>query len=102
VGISKKEGVFAKIEQDGWSGIAFVNIDSSQATVILTAYDDDGVTIASETISLASFSKQVEQPENIFNISSATYITYSSDKDIVAFQLNSSSDNMMLDGLEGM
>jgi hypothetical protein len=80
-----------------------VNIDSSQATVILTAYDDDGVTIASETISLASFSKQVEQPENIFtqSISSATYITYSSDKDIVAFQLNGSGD-MLLDGLEGM
>jgi len=104
VNIMGKEGVFAKIEKDGWTGIAFVNIGASQASIELTAYDDNGNTIATEPITLPSYSKEVEQPMNIFtqNIDSATYISYSSDRDIVAFQLNASSDNMMLDGLEGM
>jgi hypothetical protein len=104
VGINRKQGVFAKIEKDGWTGIAFVNIEQSQATITLTAYDDSGSAIASETISLASFAKRVDSAQNFFtqNINSATYIAYSSDKDIVGFQLNGSSDNMMLDGLPGM
>ncbi len=104
VGISGKEGVFAKIEKQGWTGIAFVNIESSQATVMLTAYDNYGSIIATQPITLASYAKEVEQPMNIFtqDISAATYISYSSDKEIVAFQLNGSSDGMMLDGLEGM
>ena len=42
VGISGKAGVFAKLEKDGWTGIAFVNIENGSATVTLTAYDDNG------------------------------------------------------------
>jgi YD repeat-containing protein len=104
VGISGKQGVFAKIEKYGWTGIAFVNIEQSQATITLTAYDDYGSAVASETISLASFAKRVDSAQGFFtqNIDSATYIAYSSDKDIVGFQLNGSSDDMMLDGLPGM
>ena len=104
VGISRKEGVFAKIEKQGWTGIAFVNIEQSQATITLTAYDDSGSTVASETISLASFAKRVDSAQGFFtqNIDTATYIAYSSDKDIVGFQLNGSSDNMLLDALPGM
>jgi len=104
VNIMGKEGVFAKIEKQGWTGIAFVNIEDSQASIELTAYDNYGNTIATKEVTLASYAKQVEQPMNIFtqDISSATYISYSSDKDIVAFQLNGASDGMMLDGLEGM
>ena len=43
-------------------------------------------------------------PEDIFgeDISNATYIEYSSDQELVGFQLNGSSDNMMLDGLPGL
>ena len=104
VNIARREGIFAKIENNGWTGIAFVNIGESEASITLTAYDNYGALIATQPITLASFAKQVEQPMNIFtqDISLATYITYSSDRDIVAFQLNGSSDNMMLDGLEGM
>jgi hypothetical protein len=103
VDINSREGVFAKIENNGWTGIAFVNIGASEASITLTAYNDSGASIATQPITLSSYAKEVEQPMNIFSqdISSATYITYSSDKDIVAFQLNGSGD-MMLDGLEGM
>jgi hypothetical protein len=104
VGISGKEGVFAKLEKDGWSGIAFVNTKYSAATVTLTAYDNDGNAIATETVGLSGHEKMVDMAPSLFSqsISNATYITYSSDLDVVGFQLNGSTDNMMLDGLPGM
>lgn len=104
VNISSKEGVFAKIDKEGWAGIAFVNIGGSEAAVDLTAYNDTGNVINTESISLASHAKMVDNSEDIFdkNISNATYITYSSDQELVGFQLNGSSDSMMLDGLPGL
>jgi hypothetical protein len=104
VGISGKEGVFAKLEKDGWTGIAFVNIDNSPASVTLTAYDDSGTIVATETMNVSGYAKVVNIAEDIFtqDISTATYINYSSDKEVVGFQLNGSSGGMMLDGLPGM
>jgi len=48
--------------------------------------------------------KIVDIPENIFHedISTATYLTYQSDRDMVGFQLNGSSDGMMLDSLPSL
>jgi sugar lactone lactonase YvrE len=105
VGISGKEGVFAKIEKEGWTGIALVNIETSQAPITLTAYDNYGNAIAAEAVILSAHEKLVNTVEDIFSgkdISTATYIRYSSDKEVVGFQLNGSSDGMMLDGLPGM
>ena len=104
VGISGKEGAFAKLEKEGWTGIAFVNTGASTASILLTAYDDTGTVITTETIGLDGHAKRVDFALDLFaqNISSATYITYSSDLDVVGFQLNGSTDNMMLDGLPGM
>ena len=107
VNISSKEGVFAKIEKNGWTGIAFVNIESGLATVNLTAYDNSGKVIDTKSISLSAHEKMVDNPKNIFskNIDKATYISYSSDHELVGFQLNCSpdaSDDMMLDGLPGL
>ena len=60
--------------------------------------------IATEVINLNAHEKVVDTPENIFtgDITNATYITYSSDREVVGFQLNASSDGMMLDALPGM
>ena len=104
VAINRKEGVFAKIEKQGWTGIAFVNTEDSQASVTLTAYDNNGTSVASRTFTLGGYAKMVDEAQDLFtqDISSATYISYSSDKDVVGFQLNGSSDDMMLDGLPGM
>ncbi|MBW1901318.1 MAG: endo alpha-1,4 polygalactosaminidase, partial [Deltaproteobacteria bacterium] len=103
VSISSKNGVFAKIEKDGGTGIAFVNIENASAVVTMTAYDDSGNVIATETLNLNAHGKVVDVPENLFSkdISTATYIAYSSDKEVVGFQLNVSSDDMMLDALPG-
>jgi hypothetical protein len=101
VGIVAKAGVFAKTEKDGWTGIAFVNIENSPATVTMTAYDDSGNVIATESLNINAYEKVVNVASNLFSqdISNATYISYSSDGNFVGFQLNGSSDDMMLDGL---
>ena len=99
-----KAGIFAKIEKSGWTGIAFVNTEASAATVTLTAYDDSGNPKAVQAILLPAHAKEVNTVEAIFSqdISSATYIAYSSNQNVVGFQLNGSADGTMLDGLPGM
>jgi hypothetical protein len=101
-GTGAKSGVFAKIEKNGgWTGIAFVNTEDSTASVTLTAYNDAGAVVASQPLTVDGHAKMVKPAEWIFSqdISSATYIAYSSDRNVVGFQLNGSLDWMMLDGL---
>ncbi|MHB8908250.1 MAG: caspase family protein [Syntrophales bacterium] len=100
-----KTGVFPKIEQTGgWTGIAFVNTEAVAANVALTAYDDTGTAIATQPLTVPGYAKVANAPEVIFSeiIWNATYIAYSSDRDVVGFQLNGSPDNMMLDGLPAL
>ena len=104
-GSGAKAGVFAKIEKDGWTGIAFVNTEAGTASVTLTAYADAGGSpIATQALSVGGYAKIVDDPAVIFtqDISSATYIAYTSDRNVVGFQLNGSSDGTMLDGLPGL
>jgi hypothetical protein len=104
-GTGAKGGVFAKIEKSGWTGIAFVNTEDNAASVTLTAYNDAGALVATQVLSVGSHVKVVTPAEAIFtpqDISSATYIAYSSDRNIVGFQLNGSADGTMLDGLPGL
>jgi hypothetical protein len=104
VGISRTGGVFAKVEKDGWTGIAFVNIEDSTASVTLNAHIDDGTVVATEAMNVPANAKVVDLAENLFtqNISTATCISYSSNRQVVGFQLNGSSGGMMLDALPGM
>jgi hypothetical protein len=104
-GSGAKEGVFAKIEKDGWTGIAFVNMEDSAASITLTAYDNSGNQIVEQPMFLHPHEKVVNRVEVIFSgedITSATYITYSSDQNVAGFQLNGSADGTMLDGLPGL
>jgi Divergent InlB B-repeat domain len=105
-GTGAKSGVFAKIEKNGgWTGIAFVNTEANSASVTLTAYNDNGTAVAAQLLPpVPGHAKVVDNPEDIFSqdISSATYITYSSNRNVVGFQLNASSDGTMLDGLPGL
>jgi hypothetical protein len=105
-GTSTKAGVFAKIEKNGgWTRIAFVNTEAIAASVTLTAYNDNGTVVATQPLSVPAHAKVVKPAEDIFfpqDISSATYIAYSSDRNVVGFQLNGTSDGTMLDGLPGL
>lgn len=104
VGIAKKQGYFAKMEKAGWTGIAFVNAEDQAATVTLTAYSDFGNAIASQTLQLDPYQKVVQYAEALFDddIAEASYIGFSSDTQLVGFQLNGSEDGILLDGLPGM
>jgi hypothetical protein len=103
-GTGAKEGIFAKIEKSGWTGIAFVNTEANAASVTLSAYNDAGSLVATQVLTVPGHAKVVNNPQAIFSqdISSATYIAYSSDRNVVGFQLNGSVDGTMLDGLPGL
>ncbi|RLB68890.1 MAG: hypothetical protein DRH04_06155 [Deltaproteobacteria bacterium] len=105
VNINKRSGIFPKLEKNGWTGIAFVNVGGEETSITLTAYDDAGTTVATAETLLAARAKTVRYARELFttDISKATYIAFQSEKtDVVGFQLNSSSNKMMLDGLPGM
>jgi len=106
IGAKKKEGVFAKVEENGgWSYFTLANSEDSTASVTLTAYDDSGTQVASTTFTLNAHGKTENTAQGFFpnqSISMATYLAYSSDKDLVGLQLNRSADEAMLDGLPGL
>jgi photosystem II stability/assembly factor-like uncharacterized protein len=97
-------GVFPKIEKNGWTGIAFVNMEEIAASLTLSAYNDNGTPVATRTLTVGGHAKVVNLADAIFSqdISGATYMAYSSDREIVGFQLNGSSDGTMLDGLPAL
>ncbi len=103
-GTGAREGIFAKIEKYGWTTIALVNTEVSPATVTVTAYRDDGTPVAARTFSVAGHAKLTNAAEGLFttDISSATYIVYTADRNMVGLQLNGSYDWKMLDGLPGL
>ena len=103
-GTGAKAGVFPKIEKDGWTGIAFVNTEATAASVTLIAYNDNGHPVATRVLPVGGHAKVVSFAEELFlqDVSGATYIAFSSDRNVIGFQLNGSSDGMMLDGLPGL
>jgi hypothetical protein len=84
-----------------WTGMALVNLESVPATVTLTAYDDAGNAVATQTVSLGAHAKLAKYAEEFFtqDIGKATYFTFSSDRMLAGFQLNGSVDGTMLDAL---
>lgn len=103
-GTGTKAGVFAKIEKNGWTTISLVNTESSTATVTLTAYRDNGTAVSSHIFYVGSHAMLFNSAEGLFSqdINSATYIAFTSDRNMVGLQLNYSADGTMLDGLPGL
>ncbi len=105
VGVADNTGVFPKIEKDGATGFALLNVSDQQAEVVIAAFDDNGHEIARRTLTLAPKSKTAAVASEFFpdsDISSATYVRYYSEQLLTGFQLNASSDGMMLDALPGL
>ena len=102
--ISTTAGTFVKMDDNGWTGIAFVNIESTPATVTLTAFNNTGSTVAVTTFTVPGNGKKIGLPENLFStdISGATYLKFTSTRNVVGFQVNGSSDGLMLDGLPSL
>ena len=104
VDIAEKQGLFPKIEKNGWTGIAFVNLADEEVTVNLFAYDDDGDLQGINSMVLSSHEKRVDVAESLFttDIDDATYIRYSSDENVVGFQINGSNDPFLADAMEAL
>ncbi len=103
--IHRTGGIFPKLETEGWTGIAFVNVSEQLSEVSLTAYTDAGAEVASQTLILKGHQKQVGMADEFFigqDIRQASYIRYRSDQDLVGFQLNGSADFRLLDALPGL
>jgi hypothetical protein len=103
VNLEGKSGIFPKLEKGagGWTGIAFVNTENQSATVSLKAYNDTGNIIATGTKALTAHQKWVGMVADLFagtNLNSATYLTFTSDRNVAGFQLNSAG--AMLDALQ--
>jgi len=96
----KTDGIFTKIDHQGWTGIAFINTGSATAHITLTAYSNGGQVIARSTKQLAPGVKEVNIAERLFTqpLTAATYIGFHSDQGVVGFFLNGSTDGSMLDG----
>jgi len=99
----QKSGLFAKIDHEGWTGIAFVNTADRDTDVTLTAYNDAGVAVAVVSLPVKAGEKVVEQAIDIFTksqVAAATYISFESDQGIVGFFLNGTRDK--LDGSKAL
>ena len=97
--------MFAKIERSGGeTTIALVNTEATSALVTLSAYNDDGTVVTSKQLTLAGHAAMIEAAAKIFSqsIATATYLAFTSDRDMAGLQLNYSADGTMLDGLPGM
>ncbi len=103
-GIGTQQGWFTKIEKDGWTGIAFVNVDSRDATVDLKAFGADGSQVAEITLNLTPGQKYVGMVDQLFpaNLESATYFKFKSDRNLLGFTVSGSADGLMLDGLHSL
>ena len=98
-------GVFAKLEKEGFTGIALANTTAHPARITLRAFDNNGrLTGAARTINLAAYEKRSQTAEQLLGheLSTATYVSYTSDQPLAAFQLNGTSDGLLLDALPAL
>jgi hypothetical protein len=101
-----RQGWFLKMEplQDGWTGIALVNVSTSTANVTLSALDENGIEVGREILQLAAGKKMVGIVDQIFesDTRAAKYFRFDSDVQLLGFTVSGSSDGLMLDGLGAM
>ncbi|MBM3792084.1 MAG: hypothetical protein FJW35_17280 [Acidobacteria bacterium] len=97
------EGWFPKMENDGWTGLAFVNIDSQDAKLTLQAYDRYGRDVARHELPpVKPGEKVVGLTFQLFpqaDLTQARYFSFTSDKTVVGFSVSRSQDGMKLDGM---
>lgn len=97
------EGWFPKVESDGWTGLAFVNIDSAQADVTLAPHDEHGSRIAENVLrAVKPGEKVIGLIYQLFpgaDLAAARYFHFVSDKSFIGYSVSRSDDGTKLDGL---
>ena len=91
------------------TGVVLVNIEGEDAVVAVTAYSDNGDEIASATVTIPGHANDVRMAKHFFpgqSVNEASYIRYSSDRDLIGFQMNMNTSargmGMMLDGIPAL
>ncbi len=103
-GTGDKRGWFTKMEKDGWTGIAFVNVDTTAANVLVTVHDENGAEVSRAVFALEPGHKVVCMVDQLFagDLTRARYFKYTSDVNLLGFTVSGSSDGLMLDGLHSL
>ena len=99
------QGWFTKVEKDGWTGIAFVNVEETTAQVSLAAFDDNGTQLAVRNMTLQPGRKYVSMVFELFpsvDVKTLRFFRFTSDKKLVGFTVSGSADGFMLDGLHSL
>ena len=99
----RTDGLFTKIDHEGWTGIAFINTASVTANVTLTAYSNAGVAVAVAPLQVLAGEKKVAPIEDFFtqSVAGANYVGFTSDQGVVGFFLNGFGSTM-LDGSQAL
>jgi len=100
----RREGVFPIRSQTNVTTLAIINTESVPGLVTLYAYRDDGSLVAREIISIAGYAKENVQPLVFFSteVHEATYFSFSSSTDVIAFQTTGSMNGEILDTLPAL
>jgi hypothetical protein len=98
------EGWFPRMELNGYTGLALVNVSNSNATVTLTAYDENGGMIERQVLVVPAQNRLAALTSQLFHgdISNARYFAFTSDRKVVAFAVNGSRDGEKVDGLPAL
>jgi hypothetical protein len=77
-----QEGWFPKMKNDGWTGLAIINIGDEQAAVMLGAYGENGIKVAEESLTVEPGEEIIGLMDQVFSgdIGHARYFLFSSDQ----------------------
>ena len=97
-------GYFPKMETDGWTGLALINIESTPAAVTLTATDENGGKVNEQNLTVGPGAKVLGLVSELFHgdLSKARFFSFSSDKKLLGFSVSGSADGQKLDGLPSL
>ena len=103
-GSAEKTGIVPKIETTGWTGLVIINVENVPAQVVLTAYNDRGAVIGVENITVDGHEKVQGTVQRLvsFDLNDATYMQFSSDREVIVMEITGSTDGMMLDALPSL
>lgn len=98
------EGLFSRIEPDGWTALVLLNTEERVNEVTLEAFDENGVLQGVEVLNLSPHQRYLATTADIFDddISHAAYIHFSAEESLSAFQINGSSDGNTIDTLPAL
>jgi len=98
-GIAIEDGVFARVQassERAWSGLVIYNPNAEKASVVLTAYDDEGNVVAENgKLEIEAHKEVVGLPESLFeeDITEISHVEFKSSQGLCGLLLNFRIEN---------